>query len=93
MEDFDYSMDDLNDTVDSVDVPNDVTDVVDTSSELEPDIDSMSLDELYALRDELMNSDASDSSPYSFNWDGTPTHNVEWDDEEDPDVAAKVLKR
>lgn len=89
MEDFDYSMDDLDDTVDAVDA----TDDIDASSELEPDIDSMSLDELYALRDELMNNDTSDSSPHSFNWDGTPTHHVEWDDEEDPDVAVKVLKR
>ena len=93
MEDFDYSTDDLDDTVDAVDTTDDITDDIDTSSELEPDIDSMSLDELYALRDELLNNDASDSSPYSFNWDGTPTHNVEWDDEEDPDVAVKVLKR
>ena len=53
----------------------------------------MSLDELYALRDELTDTgDAGDSAnDYSFNWDGTPTHNVEWDDE--PGDTTHILKR
>ena len=79
----------------------DLADVVDTSTDLgesltdisdgmDIDLDSMSLDELYSLRDEL--TDGGDSSnDYSFNWDGTPTHNVEWDDE--PGDTTYTLKR
>ena len=79
----------------------DLTDVVDTSTDLGAsltdasdgtaiDLDSMSLDELYSLRDEL--TDSGDSTgDYSFHWDGTPTHNVEWDDE--PGDTTYVLKR
>lgn len=91
MSEFDYQMEDTGDVTDAVDSIEDVSDVV---TDLEPDLDNMSLDDLYALRDELTGSDASDSSPYSFNWDGTPTHDVEWDnDDNGPDVDVKVLKR
>ena len=79
----------------------DLTDVVDTSNDfgesltdisdgMDIDLDSMSLDELYSLRDELTDNGDS-SSDYSFNWDGTPTHNVEWDDE--PGDTTYTLKR
>ena len=85
------------DLEDVVDTPSDVGDV---SSEIsdgqDVDLDSMSLDELYALRDEL--TEGSDSSPdYSFHWDGTPTHDVEWDGDTDDETGdtpyTRVLKR
>ena len=79
---------DLADVVDaSTDLGESLTDI---SDGMDIDLDSMSLDELYSLRDELIDSGDS-SNDYSFNWDGTPTHNVEWDDESGD--TAYTLKR
>ncbi len=81
------------DISDAVDVTDDTGDALTDTPEMDIDLDSMSLDELYALRDELTDTgDAGDSAnDYSFNWDGTPTHNVEWDDE--PGDTTHILKR
>ena len=81
------------DLTDMVDVPDDVGDALADTPAVDIDLDSMSLDELYALRDELTDTGDTGNAPndYSFNWDGTPTHNVEWDDE--PGDTTHVLKR
>lgn len=82
------------DFTDVVDVPDDVGDALADTPDVDIDLDSMSLDELYALRDELTDTGGdtgNTSNDYSFNWDGTPTHNVEWDDE--PGDTTHVLKR
>lgn len=70
-----------------------VGEVVTDTSDIDMYLDSKSLDELYALRDELTEiEDPGDvSNDCSFNWDGTPTHNVEWDDETSD--TTYVLKR
>mgnify|MGYP000067614658 CR=1 FL=1 len=77
---------------DMVEVPEDIQDTL-TDLNTDIDLDSMSLDELYALRDELTNNGDTGDVPshYSFKWDGIPTHNVEWDDE--PGEKTYVLKR
>ena len=81
------------DLTDMVDVPDDVGDALADTPDVDIDLDSMSLDELYALRDELTDTGDTGNAPndYSFNWDGTPTHNIEWDDE--PGDTTHVLKR
>lgn len=87
-------MDEFGDNLtDMTDMTEDVGDALTDTPSTDIDLDSMSLDELYALRDELTNAgDAGDApNDYSFNWDGTPTHNVEWDDE--PSDTTYVLKR
>lgn len=83
-------------TLDVADASNEVDDALADTSDVDIDLDAMSLDELYALRDELTDAgDTAQSAPndYSFHWDGTPTHNVEWDDEPDNTTYTRVLRR
>ena len=87
-------MDEFGDNLtDMTDMTEDVGDALADTPDVDIDLDSMSLDELYALRDELTDTGDTGNAPndYSFNWDGTPTHNVEWDDE--PGDTTHVLKR
>ena len=76
-----------------VDVTDDAGDALTDVPEMDVDLDSMSLDDLYALRDELTDTGDNGDTPndYSFHWDGSPTHNVEWDDE--PENPVRILKR
>lgn len=73
-------------------------DVLDLSDEFKGQVDEMldnlSLSELKELRNELTDTEDEIAEPlrdYSYHWDGTPTHNVEWDDESDVDPS--VLER
>ena len=84
------------DISDVMDVPEDIGDGISDIQDIQGadiDLDSMSLDELYSLRDELTDTGETGDSAndFSFSWDGTPTHNVEWDDE--PGDTTYVLKR
>lgn len=57
--------------------------------------DGQDIGEDYLNTDDLQElSEENNDVDYSFHWDGNPTHNVEWDDnDEEPTPYTKVLKR
>ena len=81
------------DLTDMADERDDVGEVITDTSEVDADWDSKFPNELYALRGELEETGDIRDAPNDcrFNWDGTPTHNVEWDDETSD--TTYVLKR
>ena len=100
-----YSEFDAEDFVDVTDdITPDVEEPIDTSDKIDDMLDTMSLDELHELRDNLTNGDIPDisdlkpidepqSSDFSFRWDGGPTHNTDLDEDVDPSPYTKKLTR
>lgn len=88
-----------------VDVADNLTDDIaepaDTSDQVDKMLDTMSLDELHKLREDLTNSnipDISDLRPidepdFTFHWDGGPTHNTDLDEDTEPSPHTKKLTR
>lgn len=93
------------DTENSADVANDLTsDVeehIDASDEVDDMLDTLSLDELYELRNNLTGGempDTSDLKPidepnFAFRWNGEPTHNTDLDEDTEPSPRIKKLTR
>ena len=92
MSDLFSGFSDIKDEENESDIFDGVTNT-DITSELDVDLDSMTLDELYALRAELV--DASDSSEDASDaWSGTPTHGLDWNNEQDTqDEPQRVLRK
>ena len=88
-----------------VDVADNLTDDIaepaDTSDQVDKMLDTMSLDELHKLREDLTNgniADISDLRPidepdFAFHWDGGPTHNTDLDEDTEPSPHTKKLTR
>lgn len=88
-----------------VDVADNLTDDIaepaDTSDQVDKMLDTMSLDELHKLREDLTNGnipDISDLRPidepgFTFHWDGGPTHNTDLDEDTEPSPHTKKLTR
>lgn len=93
---------DAEDVVDVTDdITTDVEEPIDTSDNVDEMLDTMSLDELYELRDSLTNGDIPDISDlkpidepdFTFHWDGGPTHNTDLDEDTEPSPYTKKLTR
>lgn len=83
------------------DIASDVKEPIDNSDSVDEMLKTMSLDELYELRDNLTNSDIPDISDlkpideqdFAFHWDGGPTHNTDLDEDTEPSPYTKKLTR
>lgn len=90
-------IDDISDEIQEIDDISDSMPEIEDIAESENDdideiLDSLSLDELRDLRADL--TEENNDVDYSFHWDGSPTHNVEWDENnDDPPPNIKILKR
>lgn len=89
------------DVLDSVDVSSEIDDVLDgmTLDELRDLRDALTEDQQdisddYEEIEKLEDLGTQNEEDYSYHWDGEPTHNVEWDDnDENPAVLEKTLRR
>lgn len=89
------------DVLDSVDVSSEIDDVLDdmTLDELRDLRDALTEDQQdisddYEEIEKLEDLGIQNEEDYSYHWDGEPTHNVEWDDnDENPAVLEKTLRR
>ena len=94
-----FDAEDLVDLTD--DIASDVKEPIDNSDSVDEMLNTMSLDELYELRDDLANSDIPDISDlkpideqgFTFHWDGGPTHNTDLDEDTEPSPYTKKLTR
>lgn len=83
------------------DITGDVVEPIDASDKVDEMLNTMSLDELYELRDNLTTSDIPDISDlkpidepdFTFHWDGGPTHNTDLDEDVEPSPYTKKLTR
>lgn len=89
------------DVLDTVDVSSEIDDVLDsmTLDELRDLRDALTEDQQdisddYEEIEKLEDLGTQNEEDYSYHWDGDPTHNVEWDDnDENPAVLEKTLRR
>lgn len=97
-----FSEFDAEDFVDVTDnITGDVVEPIDASDKVDEMLNTMSLDELYELRDNLTTSDIPDISDlkpidepdFTFHWDGGPTHNTDLDEDVEPSPYTKKLTR
>lgn len=97
-----FSEFDAEDLVDLTDnIASDVKEPIDNSDSVDEMLNTMSLDELYELRDNLANSDIPDISDlkpideqgFTFHWDGGSTHNTDLDEDTEPSPYTKKLTR
>ena len=96
---FEFDAEDFVDVTD--DITGDVVEPIDASDKVDEMLNTMSLDELYELRDNLTTSDIPDISDlkpidepdFTFHWDGGPTHNTALDEDVEPSPYTKKLTR
>ena len=89
------------DVLDTVDVSSEIDDVLDsmTLDELRDLRDALTEDQQdisddYEEIEKLEDLGTQNEEDYSYHWAGDPTHNVEWDDnDENPAVLEKTLRR
>ena len=67
--------------------------IEDVESLPEDIIDEQSVDINESLEDVSGDVDEIPTSNYTFKWDGTPTHCIEWDEDVEPSPKVKKLTR